>query len=144
MMRDNGITPLFRPPAAAMPRFAVLCHDSPRGVHWDFLLEMGPVARTWALPRAPRSGEEMLCEEMSCEELPDHRLAYLDYEGPVSGGRGSVSCWDRGTYRMDRQSDRELVLDLSGERLSGPAVLSRPPGESGGWRFSFSGRQSVG
>ena len=29
--------------------------------------------------------------EIECRLLADHRLAYLDYEGPISGGRGSVA-----------------------------------------------------
>jgi len=119
-----------------MSRFAVLRHDSPRGTHWDFLLEMGSALRTWALPQPPEPGAEMICEA-----LPDHRLAYLDYEGPVSGERGSVARWDRGTYEVRRQSDRELVVQLSGEKLSGRAVLSQLADESGRWRFSFAARE---
>ena len=120
-----------------MPRYAILRHDSPRGVHWDFLLEMGPALKTWALPRPPEPGVEM-----TCEALADHRLDYLDYEGPVSDDRGSVARWDRGTYRVDRRSDRELVVDLSGEKLSGRAALSRLPEPPEGWRFSFAARQT--
>jgi hypothetical protein len=115
-----------------MPRFAILRHDSPRGTHWDFLLEMGPALRTWALPQPPGHGAEMICEA-----LPDHRLAYLDYEGPVSGERGSVARWDRGTYEVCRQDDRELVVELYGEKLSGQAVLTRVPDKPGQWQFSF-------
>ena len=122
-----------------MSRFAVLRHDSPGGLHWDFLLEMGAVLRTWALPQPPESGVEI-----TCRALPDHRLAYLDYEGPVSGDRGSVARWDRGIYRMDRQSNRELVVELSGEKLNGRATLSRLPDESEGWRFLFAARQHGG
>ena len=119
-----------------MPRFAVLRHDSPRGTHWDFLLEMGSALRTWALPQAPEPGAELICEV-----LPDHRLAYLDYEGPVSGQRGSVARWDRGTYEVRRQSDLELVLQVSGEKLSGQVVLSQLADESGRWRFSLAARE---
>ena len=119
-----------------MPRFAVLRHDSPRGVHWDFLLEMGPVLKTWALPQPPEPGVEM-----ACEALPDHRLAYLDYEGSVPGGRGSVARWDRGTYQTDRQSDRELVVELSGEKLSGRATLSSLAEQPGSWQFSLAARK---
>ncbi len=74
-----------------MPRFVILCHENHRGAHFDFMLESGDVLKTWALPQPPASGVEI-----ECEALADHRLAYLDYEGPVSGGRGSVARWDRG------------------------------------------------
>ena len=56
-----------------MPRFVVLEHDSPRGRHWDFMLETGAVLATWSLPEPPNSGGVIMCEE-----LGDHRLKYLD------------------------------------------------------------------
>lgn len=115
-----------------MPRFVILRHDSPRGLHFDFLLEMGQALKTWALPQPPESGIEM-----TCEVLPDHRLAYLDYEGPVSGDRGSVTRWDRGTYEIQRQNDTGLVIELSGEKLIGRATLEPSPEDPKRWRFSF-------
>ena len=120
-----------------MSRFVILRHDGPRGLHFDFLLEVGQTLKTWALPQPPTSGVEM-----TCQALPDHRLAYLDYEGPVSGDRGSVTRWDRGTYQMDHRSDSELAFELSGEKLTGRATLSQLPEQSGHWRFSFAARPS--
>ena len=84
-----------------MPRFVILRHDHPRGVHFDFMLEAGGVLKTWALPEPPRPGVEM-----ECEALGDHRLAYLDYEGPISGDRGSVVRWDRGEYAVSGRATR--------------------------------------
>ncbi len=124
------------PPASPAPRFAVLRHDSPRGLHWDFLLEAGPVLKTWALPQPPAPGVETVCHE-----LPDHRLAYLDYEGPVSGDRGSVTRWDRGTYQIVYQDQQELVAELSGQELSGRVKLSRTAEQPGSWRFLYTARQ---
>ncbi len=54
--------------------------------------------------------------------LPEHRLAYLDYEGPVSGNRGSVKRWDAGWYEEEAYGD-ELSLVLAGVRVSGQARL---------------------
>ena len=113
-----------------MPRFVILRHDSPRGEHFDFMLEASGVLKTWALPRAPEAGVEM-----ECEALADHRLAYLDYEGPISGDRGVVTRWDCGTYTVKRQSDREWVVTLAGERIAGQTTLLRPGHDQKRWTF---------
>jgi hypothetical protein len=115
-----------------MPRFAILRHEDPRGLHWDLLLETGAVLRTWALPQAPGPGVEM-----TARALPDHRLLYLDYEGPISGDRGAVSAWDRGVYGCQQQSDAELAIELSGGRIRGRATLRRVPGTADQWQFGM-------
>jgi hypothetical protein len=94
-----------------LPRFVLLEHDHP-SVHWDLMLEEGDSLRTWRLP-APHFG----VEPMNAEPLAPHRLAYLDYEGPVSGGRGSVKRVDAGTYRLRGDwNDNSGTLELAGER----------------------------
>lgn len=75
-------------------RFAVLQHDYPF-LHWDLLLEDGSEAATWRLLRRP-----VLDEPIAAEPLPPHRLMYLDYTGPVSGGRGSVSPLATGAWQL--------------------------------------------
>src|SRR3954469_3196252 len=107
-----------------MPRFVVLEHDHP-ALHWDLMLEAGPVLRTWRLsaPPAPERPVEAAASF-------DHRPAYLDYEGPVSGGRGKVLRWDGGEYELiDNTADR-LVVRLSGARLRGRWRLDRLPGDT--------------
>ena len=94
------------------------------------MLEAGDVLKTWALPRPPGAGVEM-----DCEALADHRLAYLDYEGPISGERGAVTRWDRGTYTLERQSDAEWAVMLAGEKLAGQATLLRSADDPKRWRF---------
>jgi hypothetical protein len=115
-----------------MPRFVILCHDTSRGEHFDFMLEADGVLKTWALPEAPTAGVEV-----ACEALADHRLAYLDYEGPISGDRGRVTRWDRGTCVVERQSDREWVVKLAGGRLGGMVTLQYMGEDRKRWRFSF-------
>jgi hypothetical protein len=115
-----------------MPQFVILRHDSPRGVHFDLMLEVGDVLKTWALPQPPQPGVEI-----ECEALGDHRRAYLDYEGPLSGNRGSVTRWDRGEYTVERQSDEKWVVNLAGDKLVGRATFCRMAGDSSRWQFSF-------
>jgi hypothetical protein len=113
-----------------MPRFVILRHESPGGLHWDLMLEAGESLRTWALPQPPEPHVEL-----ACRALPDHRLAYLDYEGPVSGNRGSVTRWDQGTYTLVSEIAEELVVELRGGMLVGRAILRRLSGQSAAWSF---------
>jgi hypothetical protein len=115
-----------------MPRFVVLEHDAPQALHWDFMLQTGPVLATWALNQPPDAEPPI-----AARPLPDHRAAYLDYEGHVSGHRGQVACWDRGTYEIERQTPSELVVVLSGRKLSGRARLCRSSEETDDWQFRF-------
>jgi hypothetical protein len=62
-----------------MPQFVLLAHDWPTP-HLDLMLSAGGVLKTWRLAAWPGAAEP----------IADHRLHYLDYEGPVSGGRGTV------------------------------------------------------
>ncbi len=105
---------------AAPPRFALLIHDSPRGLHYDFFLEKGGVLKTWALTQLPAPGSEI-----PCDALADHRPIYLDYEGPVSGGRGTVTRWDQGTYLVEVWSDDEIIVEIAGVKLIGRVALRR-------------------
>jgi hypothetical protein len=113
-----------------MPRFVILRHETQHGVHFDFMLECGGVLKTWSLPEPPKSGLEM-----DCQSLADHRLTYLDYEGPISGERGAVARWDCGTYVLKKQTDEEWALDLGGKKIAGRAALRRSSGNPNQWSF---------
>jgi len=117
-----------------MSRFAILRHEGPDGLHWDLLLEAGQALRTWALPALPAEGVEI-----TCQALPDHRLVYLDYEGEISGRRGSVVRWDHGTYRIDRQTAQELAIKLEGAKLAGRLLLRGLPGRTDQWGLRWLG-----
>jgi hypothetical protein len=62
---------------------------------------------------------------IAAEILSDHRLAYLDYEGPVSGNRGTVVAFDRGEYRLVAETDDSLTVELRGGTLNGTARITR-------------------
>ncbi len=72
----------------------LLRHELPDGswhVDWMVAQDRAAEARliTFRLPR--RLDELAAGESIQAERLEDHRAAYLEYQGPVSGGRGSVS-----------------------------------------------------
>jgi hypothetical protein len=62
-------------------------------------------------------------------------LAYLDYEGPLSGQRGSVSRVDAGEFRWIERTEQQIVASLAGGELQGTLTAQSVGGES--WRLSF-------
>jgi hypothetical protein len=53
--------------------------------------------------------------------LPAHRRIYLDYEGEISGGRGTVRRWDWGTCRKLEWGEDLVRLDVKGTQIEGMA-----------------------
>lgn len=114
-------------PSGTFPRFVLLEHRW-NGVHWDLMLEAGPRLRTWALSRLP-----VPKGEIAATSLPDHRVRYLDYEGPISHDRGTVRRVDRGTYEPILWTDDRVVIRLFGDQVIGEAELVRLGDRC--WRF---------
>jgi hypothetical protein len=53
--------------------------------HFDWMLERGGALLTWRVDEMPGDGA------LRALRLADHRVAYLWYEGEISGGRGRVA-----------------------------------------------------
>jgi hypothetical protein len=102
-----------------MPRFVVLEHTW-NGVHWDLMLEVGDRLRTWAIDAPIEPGVDL-----PARDLADHRRAYLDYEGPVSGNRGSVRRVDRGEFEVRIWTPEHVRIALRGAQLVGEVELRR-------------------
>ena len=104
------------PDAGATPsplRFVVLRHDGVPDPHFDLMFERQPggALRTWRSPVWPLRGRVRLTP------LDDHRRAFLDYEGPVSGGRGQVARVAAGTFLVQTPDTNtwEFTLDGAGD-----------------------------
>ncbi len=94
-------------------RFVILRHEMPpeaeRSSHWDFMLENRGVLLTWEFPKLLPGQLPATFEQLGIRRLPDHRIDYLQYEGPVSNGRGTVKRVDSGSYQVTGQASRDLV-----------------------------------
>lgn len=101
-----------------MKRFVLLYHqlaaDHVDESHYDLMLEEGDQLRTWRLAEKPD-----LSAPVQGQAIFPHRLAYLDYEGEITGNRGSVIRVDRGTYQIVSEDDRQLLVELYGAELVG-------------------------
>lgn len=104
--------------------------DADKDSHLDLMLESEDGLRTWSIAEFPADKSSIVAEE-----LPNHRLAYLDYEGPVSNNRGEVSRVDWGTYEIQSTTNDVLVFLLQGEKCRGNVQLKRMTDKT--WQLTF-------
>ncbi|WP_145058835.1 hypothetical protein [Adhaeretor mobilis] len=145
--------------------------SDPKGSHWDFLLEDGGALATWNLFELPSAWNKSVLNEgaakpkaagiaagqrpagarpdelansriVAAEKIQDHRLAYLDYEGPITSenpenrasvDKGSVERIDGGEYRLLERSETLWRVELAGEFLQGIVELRFL--QEGDWRL---------
>ena len=103
-----------------MPRFTISHHaGSKEGNHYDLLLEQGETLKTWRLENPSFQVPQ------TAKQIQDHRKIYLDYEGEVSGGRGTVKIWDTGAYVADRWEEKRIRIAVVGRQLRTRLRLDR-------------------
>ncbi len=100
------------PPTPTRPTVQ-LRHVLPDGSeHVDWMIAQDPAGHdrliTFRLPR--RIDDLVEGETVIAEDIGLHRPAYLDYEGPVCGGRGKVTRLRRGeVVSWHREADRWVL-----------------------------------
>lgn len=73
-----------------MPRWVLLRHALPDGSsHLDWMLDRGDGQGLLSF-RIGEGTDVRAAAAFVGERVGDHRREYLEYEGPISGGRGSV------------------------------------------------------
>lgn len=108
-------------------RFVILRHVC-EDLHYDFMIEKGGALLTWRI--MPDSFVRMLDGvAVDAERISDHRNEYLNYEGPVSGGRGRVEIFDGGEYEGSINDDAlDFDLLLMGKKMRGRAIFFKRGG----------------
>lgn len=129
-------------------RFTILKHSMTlsvpgRGDHWDLLFENGLTLVTFEVEEFWRSTNTTAPSDLApssqsahtqsahtqsastswATRLPDHRHMYLDYEGPLSGNRGSVKQVTTGTYGVLLADQSQVRVRLSSQALHGTLEL---------------------
>ena len=104
-------------------RCVVLRHESHGETHFDLMIEAGAALATWQFASSP--AQLAAGGALSCRRLADHRVAYLDYDGPVGGDRGHVTREDSGSCTVMSQTDAVWQLDLHGQTMRGSYTLVR-------------------
>ena len=120
-------------------RFVILNHRVENGEHWDLMIERPEATgrdpdfhglATWQLTTNP---VEQPNEAIAGRQLADHRMVYLDYEGPISGDRGTVTRVEKGTCELIEAGERIWRVNLQGKRLKG--MYSVTLSSAGFWTF---------
>lgn len=110
-------------------RFVVQKHQASH-LHYDFRLEMKGVLKSWAVPKGIPEAPGVRRLAVQTE---DHPVEYIDFEGTIPEGEygaGMVEIWDWGTFRLGRESTKELEFYLQGQKLSGAYVLVHTDGKN--------------
>lgn len=102
--------------------FVVLHHADRQGAHYDLMIDRGEHLATWKSSQPP---EEAQASPLTCQRIGDHRRMYLEYEGPVSGDRGTVRRHDSGSCEVRVQAVDRWHIQFHGERLIGDYELAR-------------------
>jgi len=104
--------------------FVLLEHDAPDGVHWDFIIEVPGCEHlpTWRLLNNPLAAPG----ENPAERIADHPPHFLEYEGALRAGLGSVRRLDRGEAEITEFAAGVLRAKLFGESLRGGVEILIP------------------
>ncbi|MGC1119939.1 MAG: DNA polymerase ligase N-terminal domain-containing protein [Candidatus Methanofastidiosia archaeon] len=121
--RDFGKTPEPQgKPAGKGNTYVIQKHDASH-LHYDLRLEREGVLKSWAVPKEPplKPGVKRLAVQTE-----DHPLAYAAFQGTIPEGEygaGTVEIWDSGTYVSEKWTEKEIIVNINGEKLRNTYVL---------------------
>ena len=118
--------------------FVILRHAREGEVHWDLALDLGQALATWQLWSDPATlavDPEAEDTVIVARRIGEHRRIYLEYEGPISGNRGSVTRVERGEWMPVDLSAELWVIALRGGWLRGNFALQMVEAGTQEWAF---------
>ncbi len=93
----------------------LLRHETPSGGHFDWMLATpggSPGAGLWTVRTDLAAAAWRGAGRWRLTRIADHRRQYLAYQGPLTGGRGSVRRVDAGWVRPWLWRSDEMIFDL--------------------------------
>ena len=103
-------------------------------LHYDLRLEMDGVLKSWAIPKEPPRTAEV---RRLAVQVDDHPISYANFQGQIPEGKygaGAVKIWDKGTYKLVEKTEKKIIVQISGDKLTGTYVLIKFRGEKN-WLF---------
>jgi hypothetical protein len=121
--------------------FVVQAHNDHGPPHFDLMIRRGGALVTWQLTLSPF--EARSDRALPARRLADHRLEYLTYQGPVSGGRGSVAIADKGICQILSADESHWLIHLEGTTLRGVYRLQYTGPLPDQWTFAPASSESI-
>ena len=106
---------------------ALLHHTTRTGSHYDWLLAdpRDPNGLLWTARTTVDSKTWAMRGSWALEPIAAHRRLYLDYQGAISGGRGSVMRVDRGWFTPKLWTGSRIVVALHFTHCAGVVEMRR-------------------
>lgn len=98
------------------------------------MLEHDGVLLTWQLP-----SPQLSALPLQVRRIANHRLAYLEYEGPLSSDRGAVTRVEAGRVTIRELNATLCAFVLSGGRFEGAFRLELADSLDGRWLLRSAG-----
>jgi DNA ligase D-like protein (predicted 3'-phosphoesterase) len=115
-------------------RIYVIQKHAASHLHYDLRLEKDGVLKSWAVPKEPPLA---IGVRRLAVQTEDHPIEYATFEGEIPKGEygaGTVEIWDKGGYIIEKWQEREIIVDIHGEKLCGPYCLIKFKDEKN-WLF---------
>jgi DNA ligase D-like protein (predicted 3'-phosphoesterase) len=107
----------------------VVQHHAARSDHYDFLLEIGGVLVSWAIPRGSSVNPQ---DRRMARRMKDHPIDEAEFEDTITDGADNVTVLDQGTYANRTEHEMinclvrgHLSFRLNGKKLRGGYALTR-------------------
>ena len=114
----------------------LLRHDSRRQTHYDWMLTKPPDScLLWTARVTWPSWCWSFVGRWDVHVIGEHRPAFLTYQGPLTGGRGTVCQVDIGFILPRLWTTTKIVFDLRMTRCAGRISLDHVSGHL--WRASM-------
>ncbi len=104
---SSNLHPPSSPPVQL--RYVILWHQGTEEPHYDLMFETAPGSplATWRSPLWP------ITSPVRLQKLRDHRRAFLDFQGNLTGDRGTVTQIESGTCQIEIDEQSRWIIHFA-------------------------------